>query len=362
VTEPVKHRVQLVASPQDAPPPWPLSTLQEHLQYQGHDVLVTDAVDRANQADVDVVHAFGWTAARALAAREPGVPWALTAPWQRSGSDADVAEVARGAGLVVCASSEDASAANRLGVPRQRCLVLPIAVDEKVFTRLGPGANRTAMQRVVVQAVGPGDGVLDVITALRALPDAELVVLVDGDQPDDGPYHQVLHDVALEAGVRDKVAFVPARDAIERAWLLRSADVVVSAGRDSGHQELVAEAMACGKGVVVTPTGPQRDLVVHDVTGLHVPSGHVRALALSLRQLLADPFRLEGMGLAGADRALSRSTWPRVAHELGAAYARVSGCAVRADDDDPDGDGIPDDVSVGTWPTGSLAFLPGPPG
>ena len=83
--------------------------------------------------------------------------------------------------------------------------------------------------------------------------------------------------------------------------------------------------MACGKAVVVTATGSQRDLVVDHVTGLHVPAGRVRALALSLRSMLKDSFTVEGMGLAGADRALSRCAWPRVAHEFGSVYARVHG-------------------------------------
>lgn len=351
MTEPVTQRLLLVASPQDAVPPWPLPVLRDHLRHDGHDVAITDDVDGAGDADVDVVHAFGWTAGRAMAAREPAVPWVLTAPWQRTESDDGVADVARVAAVVACASSEDANGANRLGVPRPQCVVLPIGVDVHVFTRLGPSANRTTMHRIVVQAVGPGDGVLDVLAALPALPDAELVVLVDGDAPaHGGRYQQVLQDVALDLGVRARVALVPARDATERAWMVRSADVVVSVGRESGHQELVAEAMACGKAVVVTPTGAQRDLIVHDVTGLHVPAGHVRALALALRHLLADPFTLEGMGLAGAERALSRYAWPRVAHEFGSVYARVSGrVPVAPDDSDEvvDVERSVDDVRVG---------------
>ena len=361
MTESVTQRVLLVASPEDVAPPWPLSALSDHLRRDGHDVAVTDDVDGADPNDVDVIHAFGWIAGRAVAARGPGVPWVLTAPWLRSATGPDAADVARGAAVALCASSEEANGANRLGVPRQRCLVLPMGVDVEVFTRLGPSANRTTLHRVIVRAVGPGDGVLDVIAALPALPGTELVILVGGVPADDGRYHQVLRDVALDVGVRDRVALVPARDALERSWLLRSADVVVSVGRESGPQELVAEAMACGKAVVVTPTGPQRDLAVHDVTGLHVPAGHVRALALALRQLLADPFTLEGMGLAGAERALSRYAWSRVAHEFGSVYARVSGRRPGASD------GSDDDVDVDVeWVDaggiGTVAFAAGSSG
>ena len=132
------------------------------------------------------------------------------------------------------------------------------------------------------------------------------------------------------------MALVAARDPMERAWLLRSADVVVSVAGQNGDHALVAEAMACGKAAVVTGTGSQRDLVVNAVTGLHVPAGRARALAMSLRNLLREPFTLEGMGLAGADRALSRYAWPRVAHELGAVYGRLAAHSAVPDEGDGD--------------------------
>lgn len=337
MTQPVPQRLLLVCSPADVAPPWQLSTLRDHLRLEGHEVVVTGDVDAdgSGWAGVDVIHAFGWIAGMAVAARGASIPWVLTPPWSGSGSDA--ANVARSADLVLCASSEDADAANRLGVSRQRCLVMPIGVDVDVFTRLGPSANRTTTHRVMARALGPGDGVLDVVAALPAIPGAELVILVDGAKRGDlSRYHRSLQDAAQDAGVRARVALVPARDPMERSWLLRSADVVVSMSGEAGDHALVAEAMACGKAVVVTPTGSQRDLVVNDVTGLHVPAGHVRALALSLRTLLRDTFMLEGMGLAGADRVLSRSAWPRVAHELGAAYARVASRSAVVGDDEVD--------------------------
>jgi glycosyltransferase involved in cell wall biosynthesis len=326
VTQPVRQRVLLVSSPDDAAPPWPLCSLRDQLRLEGHEVAVTGEIDGFGESDIDVVHAFGWKAARAVAERRPRVPWVLTAPWGRSGTGCQDADVVRGADLVLCASSEDTEAANRLGVSRHRCLVLPVGVDVEVFTRLGPSACRTTSHRIVVRALGPGDGVLDVIAALPAIPSAELVILVERAAGADVEGRlRSLMKAAQDFGVRGRVAMVPASDPLGRSWLLRSADVVVSMAGVTADHGLLAEAMACGKGVVVTPTGSQRDLVVDDVTGLFVPTGRVRALALALRGLLRDPFTLQGMGLAGADRALSRFAWPRVAREFASAYARLSG-------------------------------------
>ena len=330
----------LVSAPDDVAPPWSLSALREHLQDDGHEVTVASDVAGSEGADIDVIHAFGWNAGRAVADRGPRMPWVLTAPWGGPGSD--LADVARGAALVLCPSSEDAAAAHRLGVSRQRCLVLPVGVDVEAFTRLGPAANRTARQRIMARALGPGDGVLDVVAALPAIPGVELVILTGTASAHAVErHHRSLMDAATDLGVRARVAQVPAGSPAERSWLLRSADVVVSVAGGTGDHALVAEAMACGKAVVVTPTGPQRDLVVDDVTGLHVPRGQVGALALALRALLRGPFTVEGMGMAGADRVLSRYAWPRVAHELGSVYARVSDRSAFLDETDDD-----DDVTV----------------
>lgn len=326
MTVQARPRVLLVSSPDDAAPPWPLCSLREQLRLEGYEVAVTGEieVDRAREAGVDVIHAFGWKAGRAVADRHPGVPWVLTAPW--GGSEAVDADVARGADLVLCASSEDVGLANSLGVATERCLVMPVGVDVEVFTRLGPRADRTTSHRIVVRALGPGDGVIDVLAALPAIPSAELVILVDAAAGADVVRRlRALLRTADDFGVRDRVSLVPLPDPIGRSWLLRSADVVVSMAGATGDHQLLAEAMACGKAAVVTPTGSQRDLVVNDVTGLLVPAGRVRALALSLRSLLRDPFRLERMGRAGADRALNRCAWSRVAREFGSAYDRVSG-------------------------------------
>jgi glycosyltransferase involved in cell wall biosynthesis len=333
----LSQRVLIMASPEDAGPPWLLSSLCDHLQDEGHRVTVTGDVGAAHVdwSALDVIHAFGWTAARALADRGGPVPWVLTAPWAGGEPDADIA---RRADLIVCESSESAAAANRSAVPYGRCIVLPTGVDTDTFTRHGPRANRTPNHRIVVRALGPGDGVPDVIAALPAIPGAELVVLL-GSAPVSAErtrYHHALQEAASSVGIRARVALVPARDALERAWWLRSADVVVSVAERTGDHGLVVEAMACGRAVVVTAIGPQRDLVVTDVTGLHVPARRVRALALSLRHLLGDSFRVEGMGYAGADRALSRCAWPRVAREFGLVYTRVSGQSAITDEVDVD--------------------------
>ena len=55
-------------------------------------------------------------------------------------------------------------------------------------------------------------------------------------------------------------------------------------------------------------------------TGIQVPPGRPALLAQRIRQLLQHPMLLEAFSVAAADRAKSRYSWDRIAHETLAAY------------------------------------------
>src|SRR5262249_6080896 len=80
------------------------------------------------------------------------------------------------------------------------------------------------------------------------------------------------------------------------------------------------EAMACGTPVVASAVGGQVDAVVDGTTGILVPPGRPALLAQRIRQLLAHPMLLEAYSVAAADRARSRYSWERIAHETLAVY------------------------------------------
>ncbi len=138
------------------------------------------------------------------------------------------------------------------------------------------------------------------------------------------PVLQDLARLADRAGVSDRVMFTGKVTRARIPVLLRSADLFVHVAGDEATGILPIEAMACGTAVVAAAGGADQDAVVDGATGVLVQPGDAQALARRIRQLLASPMLLEGLGIAAADRARSRYSWDRIGKETLAAYERAA--------------------------------------
>jgi glycosyltransferase involved in cell wall biosynthesis len=320
---------------------WSLPRLQDELVAAGHRVELRDPAN-VEAVDAEVVHCFGWEAARQYAARAESSTLLVT-PSPHGVPDVapeEAERLATAAASVVVRSSREQEEVHRLGVPWFRTWVLPVGVDAATFTRLGPMANRTDRFRVVTTASAPDDGVEDLIAALAKLDDVEVVALVEESQgaPPDALTERVdeLRSAARAAGVSDRFAVVTPGSPGERAWWLRSAHVAVAVPHAPMGHDFVAQAMSCGAAVVATPVDALFDMVVHGVTGFHVSVGEPLSLARAVRTVIEDEFAVEAYGMAAADRALSRFDWPRVAHELAGIYARVGQGSLAPEEPEPE--------------------------
>ncbi|GAA1339459.1 glycosyltransferase [Saccharothrix algeriensis] len=212
----------------------------------------------------------------------------------------------------------------RMGVPRSRIAVVPCGVDPRLFRPEGPRDRRGLPHRVV--AVGrlvPRKGFADLITALRSLPDTELVIAGGSADVRSEPEARRLLDHARALGVADRVRLAGQVSRRAMPSLLRSADAVVCVPWYEPFGIVPLEAMACGVPVVASAVGGLTDTVVDGVTGALVPPRDPIALARALRSLLVDPARREAYGLAGTDRVQARYTWDRIAQDTERLYARI---------------------------------------
>ena len=300
-------------------------------------------LERWSQERFDLAHSHFWMSglASVLAAGEVGLPvvhtyHALGSVKRRHQGAKDTSpgqrvrierSIARDAARIIATCSDEVFELLRLGLRRTAVSVVPCGVDTAHFRPEGPTLPRGRFPRriAVVGRLVERKGVEDVIRALPAVPDTELVIAGGPDAAalDADPEVGRLRAVAAERAVADRVLFLGRQRREDVPALLRSADVVVCVPWYEPFGIVPLEAMACGVPVVASAVGGLVDTVVDGATGVLVPPRRPDALAQTLRGLLADPVRRESYGMAGVERARARFNWDRIAQDTEAVYAEV---------------------------------------
>jgi len=288
----------------------------------------------------DVVHALRWTSGLAAlsAARD------LQVPVVQSFDSLGVAErrhglvptsvgterirlepaIGRTVSAVLAGSSDEESDLARLGVPRRSIRVVPCGIDIDEFTPEGPSYERNARHRLVTVAdLGTEyEALSTLLRAVSKVPGAELVVA--GGPPREGLRSDLsyrrLAKLTDSLDLAGRVFFAGEVGRAALPPLLRSADLLVSVSEYEPSAITAIQAMACGTPVVASAVGGQVDAVVDGTTGILVPPGRPALLAQRIRALLAHPMLLEAYSVAATDRARSRYSWDRIAHETLAVY------------------------------------------
>ena len=291
----------------------------------------------------DVVHAHFWMSAHAAlaAARPLAIPvvqtfHALGVVKRRHQGAMDTSppgrieterRIMREADRIVATCTDEVFELVRQGADPRRVSVVPCGVDLQLFRPEGPVAPRESARRrlVTIGRFVERKGIGDVVEALAAVPDTELLVAGGpaARELEGHPEAERLRQLARRAGVADRVTLLGRLERSEVPGLLRSADAVVCVPWYEPFGIVPLEAMACGVPVVATAVGGMIDTVVDGQTGLHVPPRRPRDLAATLVPLLADAPLRRALGAAGARRARERYGWARVARATQQSYAAV---------------------------------------
>jgi glycosyltransferase involved in cell wall biosynthesis len=290
----------------------------------------------------DVVHAHFWMSGLAVvdAAADLPVPvlqtfHALGSVKRRHQGAADTSpgervelerRLCRDVDHVVATCSDEVFELRRLGLPRDRVSIVPCGVDTSVFTPRGPVAPRSDRRRLLILGrVVERKGHDDAVRALRALPDAELVVVggPPADEVDDDAEIRRLRAVAAEEGVAERLLFTGSVARADVPAWIRSADVVLAVPWYEPFGITPLEAMACGRPVVASAVGGLVDTVADGLTGELVPPRDPGRLGEVLASLLADDERRAAYGAAGVQRARARYRWNRVVADTEAVYRHV---------------------------------------
>ena len=296
--------------------------------------------DRWSKDCPDVVHALRWTSGLAAlsAARDLQVPVVqsfdqLGVTERRHGMIPVGAgterirlepAIGRTVSAVVAGSSDEESDLTRLGIPRRSIRVVPCGIDTDEFTPEGPTHERNDRHRLVTIAdlATEQDALNTLLRALSKIPGAELIVA--GGPPRDGLRSDLsyrrLAKLTDSLNLAGRVFFAGRVGRTALPSLLRSADLLVNINEHEPSAITSIQAMACGTPVVASALGAQVDAVVDGTTGILVEPGRPALLAQRIRALLAHPMMLEAFSVAATDRARSRYSWDRIAHETLAVY------------------------------------------
>jgi rhamnosyl/mannosyltransferase len=232
--------------------------------------------------------------------------------------------VLRLATRIVVASPQVAEQASELQPFRDKCVVIPYALDPDQHALTPERATRVADIRAahaepMVLFVGrlvPYKGV-DVL--IRALAQVNARAVIVGD----GPLRAELETLARDSGVAGRVQFAGNASSDELAALYNACDLFVlpSVTRAEAFGMVQIEAMSCRKPVICTdlPSGVPW-VNQHGVTGLVVQPGDVDALAGAMRSLLDDPALRSRMGDAGRTRVERQFSIARLVEQVTTLY------------------------------------------
>lgn len=238
---------------------------------------------------------------------------------------------------VVAISRNVAGSLTVLGVPSERLMVVPPAVDT---VRFAPHDVRPAIQ--VLDAICPPgaprilfvgnttptknlETVLEAMAlVLRRIPDAFLVVTTELESRATDARRTELAERMERLGISHRVArlgIIP-----DMPLLMDACDVLVAPFLDtrgpSDYFMAALEAMAAGKPVVVSAVGGMPEVVDGEVGAL-APPRDARALADALIVLLLDGNRRASAGAAARERAVRLFAPQMIAGRMDDLYARV---------------------------------------
>ncbi len=201
------------------------------------------------------------------------------------------------ADLIVTPTSLEARTIESWGIPADRLLTLPMAIEpaevtggdrDRLRDRLGIDPNQTLIGQL--GALDPEKGTIDLVRAVATLNEArpanESVRLALAGAP--SPAFDAFL-ATLPPSSSDWLTVLGPIPAAEVPDFYAALDIFAMPSRNDSFGIVYLEAWANGKPVVAARAGGVVEVVRHEENGLLVPFGDVGALANALDRLVTDP-------------------------------------------------------------------------
>ena len=200
-----------------------------------------------------------------------------------------------------------------LGVPAEKCTVVPEGLDLTVFhPRPASDSIREELSlhidAQVITLVGGlvdwkgQDVMLDAAPMIFQKFPKAVIILVGGAYGKDNNFASLIAKRAATPDLQSRVRLLGARDDV--ADILACSDVVVHAStKPEPFGRTFLEGMALGKAVVASNEGGPLDVISHGIDGLLIEPRNPRKLADAIDQLLSNPALLQTLGKNAAAKA-----------------------------------------------------------
>ncbi len=131
-----------------------------------------------------------------------------------------------------------------------------------------------------------------------------------------------LEKLVRDKGLTERVVFAGWRTDV--IALMKAAQIIVQPTLHEAFSQVMVEAMAAERPLVISDVSGVRDVVRHAETGLIVPPGDVPALATAI-ELLSDERVARGMAASARDDVRERFDARRIAPRFEAMYRQIAG-------------------------------------
>ena len=201
-----------------------------------------------------------------------------------------------------------------------RMHLLPHGLDTNLFVPPSHAPVSKTLDILFLSNVSRRKGIFDLLQAFEAIaaefPSARLQIA--GDGPELGEAQAM----AERMSCRDAIHFLGRQTRAGSLSLLQQCTLFCQPSLGEPFGMSAAEAMGCGKPLVITAAGGLQYLI-DDAGGMRVPVGSPEPLAHAIRALLSDPSLRASMGAHNQRRAVEWLAWDRVIDRLEQIYVEL---------------------------------------
>jgi glycosyltransferase involved in cell wall biosynthesis len=213
---------------------------------------------------------------------------------------------ARSAEAIIVPSQSIADAAQkRSGIPPEKIIVIPNAVDPADFQSIRRDPARPIRTLGFLGRLDPIKRIPDLIRAMPHV-DPALRLSIFGD----GPGRAAVVGMIDQLHLADRVTLHGMVQSPLEA--LRNVDLLILPSQAEGMPMVLIEAMSAGVSIVATDAPGIRDVITHGETGLLVAVGNSRMLAAAINRLVTDPALRQRLIRNAMDLVQQRYIWPAV--------------------------------------------------